>query len=125
MGAAPMRASSPPQYEQQQQQAKPGRMAKMPTENTSDEGGGGGGGGGDEAIGYNAAEFKHLNVSDEIRELFKHIGRYQVCRVGEGKESGLRVGTGRCLWVRGIQQGLQYGAAMQGPQAARLHPDVS
>ena len=89
MGAAPIRASSPPQYEQQQQQqAKPGRMAKMPTENTSDEGGGGGGGGGgDEAIGYNAAEFKHLNVSDEIRELFKHIGRYQVCAGrGEGKE---------------------------------------
>ena len=25
--------------------------------------------------GYNAQEYKHLNVSEEIRELFKHIGR--------------------------------------------------
>lgn len=37
------------------------------------------GAGGDDspAEGYNAMEFKHLNVPDEIRELFNHIGRYK------------------------------------------------
>ena len=27
--------------------------------------------------GYNALEYKHLNVSTEIRDLFKYIGRYK------------------------------------------------
>lgn len=70
MGGPPQRSSSPPQYEQQQ--AKPGRMAKMEAApEASDDGGGAA------LMGYNAAEFKHLNVSDDIRELFKLIGRYQ------------------------------------------------
>lgn len=78
MGGPPQRSSSPPQYEQQQ--AKPGRMAKMEAApEASDDGGAA-------LMGYNAAEFKHLNVSDDIRELFKLIGRYQVggsCHAGE------------------------------------------
>ena len=72
-GGPPMRSSSPPRDEQQPQ-AKPGRMAKM-EERT---GGSDDGGAAAVLVGYNAAEFKHLNVSDDIRELFKHIGRYQV-----------------------------------------------
>ena len=27
--------------------------------------------------GYNAKDYKHLNVSEEIRDLFKYIGRYK------------------------------------------------
>ncbi len=56
-------------------------MAKKPTAPKAATSGDGGGGGSDDGggtpIGYNANEFKHLNVSDEVRELFKFIGRYQ------------------------------------------------
>ncbi len=78
--AAPVRSQSPeysrqqPQQQQKQMEAKPGRMTAMPSGGAAKEDGGDDG----EPIGYNANEFKHLNVSDDVRELFKFIGRYQV-----------------------------------------------
>ncbi|KAG1674410.1 hypothetical protein FOA52_012937 [Chlamydomonas sp. UWO 241] len=55
--------------QQQQQQQRQGDF--------SEDGGEEADGGGGEPGEYNAAEFKHLNVSDEVRELFKYIGRYK------------------------------------------------
>jgi intraflagellar transport protein 46 len=61
---------APPQAE-----ARPGRLAGMPHE--SPEGEPDGSLGSDIPGAYNALEFKHLNVSDEVRALFQHIGRYK------------------------------------------------
>lgn len=83
LGAGPV----PPQsYDQQSYEPSGGKpraletMAAQPSTDALFPSAGAGGsddGGGDLAGGYNALEFKHLNVSDEIRELFKYIGRYQ------------------------------------------------
>lgn len=72
MGAgAPVRSDSPPP------EAKPGRMAAMAS--TPQVGDANPSGSGEDLPpgAYNAMDFKHLNVSDEIRELFKYIGRFQ------------------------------------------------
>mmetsp|Transcript_35587 Transcript_35587/g.79051 ORF Transcript_35587/g.79051 Transcript_35587/m.79051 type:complete len:409 (+) Transcript_35587:180-1406(+) len=85
MDEGPMRSSSPdgytksayeppPPQQQQQPKAPPAHLQTMPQPSGGDSQGDN-----DEAEvgGYNAMEFKNLNVSDEIRELFKYIGRYK------------------------------------------------
>lgn len=56
-------------------------MEALPTGGGAAAGGGGGEGEGNFESpppgGYNALDYKHLNVSDEIRDLFKYIGRYK------------------------------------------------
>ncbi|GLC38524.1 Intraflagellar transport protein 46 [Pleodorina starrii] len=69
--AAPARTISPEAYDAS---AKHG--GGMP----AGGGSGGGGGGGDDSTpagAYNAQEYKHLNVPDDVRELFQYIGRYK------------------------------------------------
>ena len=72
---APVRSDSP----QDEAAPKPGRMAAMPSAPQIIGEGAQAAGSTDDLPpgGYNAADFKHLNVSDEIRELFKYIGRFQ------------------------------------------------
>mmetsp|Transcript_28866 Transcript_28866/g.73657 ORF Transcript_28866/g.73657 Transcript_28866/m.73657 type:complete len:401 (-) Transcript_28866:254-1456(-) len=56
------------------QEARPGRLGTMPQDSND----GSTSPAGDDVPGaYNAMEFKHLNVSDDIRQLFQHIGRYK------------------------------------------------
>lgn len=71
---APVRSDSP---QDEEAAPKPGRMAAMPTASQIGEGGQAGSADDLPPGAYNAADFKHLNVSDEIRELFKYIGRFQ------------------------------------------------
>lgn len=68
MGPAPVRTHSPEGYQSYQKQQLP---SPPPVAERS-----GGSASAEEAGAYNAMDFKHLNVSDEIRELFKYIGRY-------------------------------------------------
>ncbi|GAX84315.1 hypothetical protein CEUSTIGMA_g11737.t1 [Chlamydomonas eustigma] len=82
----PMRSASPvtsyAKLSYEQQQPKPGHMASMPASQPTIATGGGttaaeGNSEEDAPVGYNPRDFNHLNVSDDVRELFKFIGRYQ------------------------------------------------
>jgi hypothetical protein len=90
--AADRAYQAPPQAE-----ARPGRLAGMPHE--SPEGEADGNLGSDIPGAYNALEFKHLNVSDEVRSLFQHIGRYKPQVAIPDMQSCLRGGPVLTPWL--------------------------
>mmetsp|Transcript_20907 Transcript_20907/g.35699 ORF Transcript_20907/g.35699 Transcript_20907/m.35699 type:complete len:444 (-) Transcript_20907:57-1388(-) len=59
------------------QEARPGRLAGVAQETGTEAAGESDAGDGTAQGGYNALEFKNLNVSEDIRTLFQYIGRYK------------------------------------------------